>query len=114
MPDPSKKKVFSSARFLLPMGAVILLAGVFFFYYYLHISEQAASIDSRAFRALAAISGQFRERVGNYAAVLQRAVNESQKQSASKPIRPAGNSAQQTQDLGAVSESNQDSYNIAL
>lgn len=65
-----KKPLFFSFRFLLPFAAVLILLGGFFFYYFLIISRQESSLNLRAFRSLASVSGQLRDLVVNYGEVL--------------------------------------------
>src|SRR5215472_18337169 len=67
-----KKKLLFTPRFLLPMGAVLLLFGGFLFYYFKIVSRQEASLDERAFRSLAAVSSQLRDLVSKYSEVMHR------------------------------------------
>jgi len=67
------KKRLMSARFALPLGAVLALLAFFFIYYFVVITHHEESLDKRAFRSLGAISLQFRDLVTTYGAVFHGA-----------------------------------------
>jgi hypothetical protein len=73
MASAQKKKSLLSPTFAIPMISVGILFAGFLIYYLLVTSRQAAALNQRAFRSLAAVTDQLESRVSNYAKVLNQA-----------------------------------------
>jgi hypothetical protein len=79
------KQLFSSPRFALPFGAVIVLLICFAFYYFAIIVRQEASADDRSFRTLAATGIQIEDAVSNYRIVFAGATRQNRQQQETSP-----------------------------